>query len=133
MAYSKGVAGELLPQQLSSLSLQVGQMSTSTNRTHSPAGAASGGKEDDDDAMREECPICKTRRYLRRDMRFLFNPECYHRMCESCVDRIFSHGPRPCPVAECNKVLRRNKFREPMFNDMAMEREIDIRRSIAAM
>jgi CDK-activating kinase assembly factor MAT1 len=84
-----------------------------------------------DDPLADECPICHSKRYLRRDMRFLINPECYHRMCESCVDRIFSHGPAPCPVARCNKTLRRHRFRIPTFGDLALEREVDIRRSVA--
>jgi CDK-activating kinase assembly factor MAT1 len=79
----------------------------------------------------EECPICHSKRYLRHNMRFLVNPECYHKMCESCVDRIFSHGPAQCPVAGCQKTLRRNKFRQPTFADLQLEREIDIRRKIA--
>jgi CDK-activating kinase assembly factor MAT1 len=87
--------------------------------------------DSDHDDTNDECPICHSTRYLRRDMRFLINPECYHKMCESCVDRIFSHGPHQCPVAGCRKVLRRNKFRAPTFDDLRMEREIDIRKRMA--
>ncbi|KAF2398714.1 CDK-activating kinase assembly factor MAT1 [Trichodelitschia bisporula] len=79
----------------------------------------------------EECPICHSKRYLRRDMRFLINPECYHRMCESCIDRIFSHGPAPCPVAGCGKTLRRHRFRAPTFQDLQLEREVDIRKRVS--
>ncbi|KAF2416687.1 CDK-activating kinase assembly factor [Tothia fuscella] len=79
----------------------------------------------------EECPICHSKRYLRKDMKFMINPECYHKMCESCVDRIFSHGPAACPVAGCNKTLRRARFRKPTFRDLQMEREVDIRRRVA--
>ena len=66
-------------------------------------------------------------------MRFLVNPECYHRMCESCVDQIFGQGPRPCPMAGCRKTLRRNKFRTQTFEDLAIEREVDIRARVAGM
>jgi len=81
----------------------------------------------------EICKVCKTSRYLNPNMRFLVNPECYHRMCESCVDQIFSQGPRPCPMAGCRKTLRRNRFRTQTFEDLAIEREVDIRAHVASM
>ncbi|CAI6332233.1 unnamed protein product [Periconia digitata] len=79
----------------------------------------------------ELCNVCKSSRYLNPDMRFLVNPECYHKMCESCVDRIFTHGPAPCPLAGCNKTLRKARFRTQTFEDLKVEREVDIRRRIA--
>ncbi|KAJ5724655.1 CDK-activating kinase assembly factor MAT1 [Penicillium malachiteum] len=78
----------------------------------------------------EVCPVCKSSRYLNPNMRFLINPECYHKMCESCVDRIFSSGPSNCPVAGCRKTLRKNKFRAQTFEDIGVEREVDIRRRV---
>ncbi|KAF9883388.1 TFIIH/NER complex subunit [Aspergillus nanangensis] len=81
----------------------------------------------DDD---EVCPVCKSSRYLNPDMRFLINPECYHKMCESCVDRIFSGGPANCPVAGCHKTLRKARFRKQTFEDIGVEREVDIRRRV---
>ncbi|GES62409.1 CDK-activating kinase assembly factor MAT1 [Aspergillus terreus] len=78
----------------------------------------------------EVCPVCKSSRYLNPDMRFLINPECYHKMCESCVDRIFSSGPANCPVAGCHKTLRKNRFRKQTFEDIGVEREVDIRRRV---
>lgn len=81
-----------------------------------------------DQEIPEICPVCKSSRYLSKNMRFLINPECYHKMCESCVDRIFSHGPAPCPVAGCKRTLRKGKFRKVQFSDLAIEREVDIRR-----
>ncbi|CAI7663699.1 unnamed protein product [Penicillium glandicola] len=78
----------------------------------------------------EVCPVCKSSRYLNPDMRFLINPECYHKMCESCVDRIFSSGPANCPVAGCRKTLRKNRFRKQTFEDIGVEREVDIRRRV---
>lgn len=79
----------------------------------------------------DDCPVCHSKRYLRRDMRFMINPVCYHKMCENCVERIFSSGIRPCPYAHCGKPLRRNQFRLPTFEDLQLEREIDIRREVA--
>ncbi|KAL9116482.1 MAG: hypothetical protein Q9187_006991 [Circinaria calcarea] len=81
----------------------------------------------------EICPVCKSSRYLNPNMRFLVNPECYHKMCESCVDRIFSQGPAPCPVAGCGRTLRKARFRTQTFGDIKVEREVDIRRRVASV
>ncbi|KAF1850302.1 CDK-activating kinase assembly factor [Cucurbitaria berberidis CBS 394.84] len=82
------------------------------------------------DPSSDICPVCKSSRYLNPNMKFRVNPECYHKMCESCVDRIFSHGPAPCPIAGCARTLRRNKFREQTFEDLKIEREVDIRKRV---
>ncbi|KAL8787797.1 MAG: hypothetical protein Q9213_001984 [Squamulea squamosa] len=78
-----------------------------------------------------EKEVCKSTRYLNPEMRFLVNPECYHKMCESCVDRIFSQGPAPCPIAGCARTLRKQRFRKQTFEDLKIEREVDIRRRVA--
>lgn len=79
------------------------------------------------------CPVCKTMRYLNKEMKFLINPECYHSMCSACVDRIFNAGPNQCPHAGCHKTLRRKGFRAAFFGDLSVEREVDIRRRVAAV
>lgn len=79
------------------------------------------------------CPICKTDRYLSPNMNFLINPECYHKICESCVDRIFSLGPTACPYPKCGKILRKNKFKKQVFDDLNIEKEIDIRKRVSAI
>lgn len=76
------------------------------------------------------CQICKSSRYLNPDMKFLVNPECYHKMCESCVDRIFSLGPAPCPYVGCGKILRKNRFKTQLFEDTEVEREMDVRQRV---
>ena len=81
----------------------------------------------------EICPVCKSSRYLNHSLRFLVNPECYHKMCESCVDRLFSHGPAQCPIKGCGKTLRKHRFRTQTFEDIQVEREVDIRRRVAAV
>lgn len=63
-------------------------------------------------------------------MKLKVNPECWHRMCESCVERIFGHGPAPCPIAGCKRTLRKARFREQTFEDVKVEREIEIRRKV---
>lgn len=94
-----------------------------------PARDALAHRRDED----EVCPVCKSSRYLNPDMRFLINPECYHKMCESCVDRIFSSGPANCPVAGCHRTLRKNRFRKQTFEDIGVEREVDIRRRVMSI
>ncbi|CDO92351.1 unnamed protein product [Kluyveromyces dobzhanskii CBS 2104] len=84
----------------------------------------------DEDEKKDMCPICKTDRYLSPDMKFLINPECYHKICESCVDRIFSLGPAQCPYESCDKILRRNKFKTQIFDDVGVEKEVDIRKRV---
>jgi CDK-activating kinase assembly factor MAT1 len=79
------------------------------------------------------CPVCKTIRYLNKDMEFLINPECYHSMCSNCVNRLFNDGPNQCPYAGCNRTLRRRGFRSAFFGDLSVEREVDIRRRVAAV
>ncbi|EME49685.1 hypothetical protein DOTSEDRAFT_40847 [Dothistroma septosporum NZE10] len=81
----------------------------------------------------EVCPVCKSTTYMKRNMRFLVNPACYHKMCESCVDRIFSHGPAQCPIKGCSETLRKNRFRQQTFEDIKVEREVDIRKKVAAV
>lgn len=78
----------------------------------------------------ETCPVCKTTRYFNRDMEFLINPECYHRMCKTCVERIFKDGPNQCPYATCHKTLRLRGFKSAFFADLTVEREVDIRRRV---
>ncbi|KAM0723841.1 hypothetical protein Q7P37_000831 [Cladosporium fusiforme] len=86
-----------------------------------------------DPASSESCPVCKSSRYLNSNLRFLVNPECYHKMCESCVDRIFSHGPAQCPLPGCKRTLRKHRFRVQTFEDIKVEREVDIRKRVAAV
>lgn len=49
--------------------------------------------------------------------------------CESCIDRLFTLGPAPCPL--CNKVLRKLAFMPQTFEDLGVEKEVAIRRRIA--
>ena len=84
-----------------------------------------------EERQQDMCPICKTDRYLSPDMKFLVNPECYHKMCESCVDRIFAMGPAPCPYPKCGKTLRKNKFKTQIFDNIEVEREVDVRKRVS--
>lgn len=52
-------------------------------------------------------------------------------MCESCIDRIFSLGPAPCP--ECGKKVSKNQFTAQTFQDLGVEREVAVRRTVAKL
>jgi CDK-activating kinase assembly factor MAT1 len=54
-------------------------------------------------------------------------------MCSQCVETIFKSGPAQCPYASCNKTLRLKGFREAMFADLTIQREVDIRKRVAAV
>lgn len=83
-----------------------------------------------EDPSKDVCPICKSNRYLNPSLKFLINPECYHRMCSTCVDRIFSSGPATCPVPHCGKTLRKKGFHAAFFSDLKIEREVDVRKRV---
>ncbi|KAF8228956.1 CDK-activating kinase assembly factor [Tricholoma matsutake] len=79
-------------------------------------------------SMDDQCPVCKSDRYLNPKLRLLVS-SCYHKMCESCIDRLFTLGPAPCPI--CTKVLRKLAFTPQTFEDLGVEKEVAIRRRIA--
>ncbi|CAA7267937.1 unnamed protein product [Cyclocybe aegerita] len=79
-------------------------------------------------SMDDQCPVCKSDRYLNPKLRLLVS-SCYHKMCESCIDRLFTLGPAPCPI--CNKVLRKLAFTPQTFEDLTVEKEVAVRRRIA--
>lgn len=87
----------------------------------------------DDEGENAICPVCKSSRYLNPSLKFLINSECYHIMCTSCVDRLFTSGPAPCPVAGCHKTLRKRGFHPAFFADLNIEREVDIRKRVGAI
>ncbi|KZT57462.1 CDK-activating kinase assembly factor [Calocera cornea HHB12733] len=76
----------------------------------------------------DKCPVCTTDRYLNPKLRLLVSP-CYHKMCESCIDRLFTLGPAPCPI--CGKILRKSGFVAQTFEDLDVEKEVSVRRRIA--
>lgn len=54
-------------------------------------------------------------------------------MCTSCVDRLFTSGPAPCPVAGCHKTLRKRGFHAAFFADLGIEREVDVRKRVGTV
>ncbi|KAJ1678237.1 TFIIH/NER complex subunit, partial [Spiromyces aspiralis] len=74
------------------------------------------------------CPVCQSNRYLNPDMKFLVS-SCYHRLCESCVERLFGGGPAKCPV--CGLVIRKGAFYRQIFEDLTVEKEVRVRKRVA--
>jgi CDK-activating kinase assembly factor MAT1 len=75
----------------------------------------------------QQCPICKSDAYLNPDIAIYVSP-CFHRLCESCIYRIFSQGQAPCP--ECGTLLRKINYIAPTFEDIQVERECKIRKTM---
>ncbi|KAF8315545.1 CDK-activating kinase assembly factor MAT1-domain-containing protein [Cantharellus anzutake] len=86
------------------------------------------GKTTEYSSMEDECPVCKSDRYLNPKLRLLVST-CYHKMCESCIDRLFTLGPAPCPI--CGKTLRKMQFSPQTFEDLVVEKEVAVRRRMA--
>lgn len=86
------------------------------------------GKVSEYHSMEDQCPVCKSDRYLNPKLRLLVSA-CYHKMCESCIDRLFTLGPAPCPI--CGKTLRKLAFMPQTFEDLTVEREVAVRRRLA--
>jgi len=79
-------------------------------------------------SMDDQCPVCKSDRYLNPKLRLLVS-SCYHKMCESCIDRLFTLGPAPCPI--CQTTLRKLAFIPQTFEDLTVEKEVIVRRRMA--
>ncbi|KAH9030675.1 CDK-activating kinase assembly factor [Lactarius pseudohatsudake] len=113
---------------------------TPTTRSHTPQSQSntsivfSGGVKDASGrtseyfAMDDQCPVCKSDRYLNPKLRLLVS-SCYHKMCESCIDRLYTLGPAPCPV--CGKTLKKMTFIPQTFEDLVVEKEVAVRRKLA--
>lgn len=84
--------------------------------------------EDRDEDM--SCALCKSDYYLNRNLKLLVSP-CYHRLCDACVQRLFTHGTAPCPV--CETQLKRSNFVLPLFEDLQVEREVRVRKQVVAI
>lgn len=76
------------------------------------------------------CPVCKSTAQISPNLRFKVSSKCYHRICEGCVDRKFSAGKAQCPISGCNHMLWKRDWRLQTFEDVQVEREVDIRRRV---
>ena len=75
----------------------------------------------------QECPRCKTTSYRNPNLKLLVNV-CGHKLCQTCVDVLFTRPSAACP--ECSTPLRRSDFRIQQFEDAFVEREVDVRKKI---
>ncbi|KAL6250716.1 TFIIH/NER complex subunit [Rhinocladiella similis] len=86
--------------------------------------------DDDDSIGANKCPVCGSDPRTHPGLRFKINTKCYHRICEGCVDRNFSSGKAECPVAGCHVNLWKREWRPQTFEDLKIEREVEIRKSV---
>ncbi|KAI1613641.1 CDK-activating kinase assembly factor MAT1 [Exophiala viscosa] len=86
---------------------------------------------DDEEAIAaNKCPVCGSDPRTHPGLRFKINTKCYHRICEGCVDRNFSSGKAECPVAGCHVALWKREWRTQTFEDLKIEREVEIRKRV---
>jgi CDK-activating kinase assembly factor MAT1 len=82
----------------------------------------------------DQCPVCKGDKTTNPDIQFKINTKCYHRICESCVDRHYrDSGKKICPVYGCDKQLWKRDWRAQTFEDLRVEREVEIRKRLERM
>eukprot|EP00112_Aurelia_sp_Birch-Aquarium-sp1_P012009 Seg2521.4 transcript_id=Seg2521.4/GoldUCD/mRNA.D3Y31 product="CDK-activating kinase assembly factor MAT1" protein_id=Seg2521.4/GoldUCD/D3Y31 len=75
----------------------------------------------------QACPRCKTTSYRNPNLKLLVNV-CGHKLCQTCVDVLFTRPSAACP--ECSTPLRRSDFRIQQFENALVEKEVDIRKRI---
>ncbi|KAI5180717.1 CDK-activating kinase assembly factor MAT1 [Nematocida sp. AWRm80] len=73
------------------------------------------------------CPQCKSNSYINPGIKIFVSP-CYHSLCEMCVSRLFSNSSNKCP--ECDVILRRSNYTSQTFEDVWIERECRVRKTI---
>uniref|UniRef100_A0A8C1EVK1 CDK-activating kinase assembly factor MAT1 n=2 Tax=Cyprinus carpio TaxID=7962 RepID=A0A8C1EVK1_CYPCA len=69
------------------------------------------------------CPRCKTTKYRNPSLKLMVNV-CGHTLCESCVEMLFVRGSGNC--VQCNTPLRKSNFRVQLFEDPAIDKEVEI-------
>ncbi|CAG7836358.1 unnamed protein product, partial [Allacma fusca] len=73
------------------------------------------------------CPRCKTTKLSSPNLKLMVNT-CGHSLCAGCIELLFIKGAAACP--DCGVVLRRNNFRVQLFEDVQVEKDVDIRRRV---
>ncbi|XP_030628590.1 CDK-activating kinase assembly factor MAT1 isoform X1 [Chanos chanos] len=73
------------------------------------------------------CPRCKTTKYRNPSLKLMVNV-CGHTLCESCVDMLFVRGSGNC--VQCDTPLRKSNFRVQLFEDPAIDKEVEIRKKV---
>lgn len=64
---------------------------------------------------------------MNPNLKLLVSP-CFHKFCESCVNRLYLSGPAPCPV--CKATLKKSNFVLQTFEDLVVEKEMQIRKRV---
>ncbi|KAI8809428.1 CDK-activating kinase assembly factor MAT1-domain-containing protein [Cladochytrium replicatum] len=77
--------------------------------------------------QQDTCPVCRSDRYLNKNLKLLVSP-CFHKMCENCINRLFTIGPNPCPI--CKQTLKKSNFVEQTFEDLYVEKEVMVRKKV---
>ncbi|XP_028834205.1 CDK-activating kinase assembly factor MAT1 [Denticeps clupeoides] len=75
----------------------------------------------------QSCPRCKTTKYRNPSLRLMVNV-CGHTLCENCVEMLFVRGSGNC--VECDTPLRKSNFRVQLFEDPAVDKEVEIRKKV---
>ncbi|KAL2098907.1 hypothetical protein ACEWY4_005387 [Coilia grayii] len=73
------------------------------------------------------CPRCKTTKYRNPSLKLMVNV-CGHTLCESCVEMLFVRGSGNC--IQCDTPLRKSNFRVQLFEDPAIDKEVEIRKKV---
>ncbi|KAJ8288970.1 hypothetical protein COCON_G00016290 [Conger conger] len=73
------------------------------------------------------CPRCKTTKYRNPSLKLMVNV-CGHTLCESCVEMLFVRGSGNC--VQCDTPLRKSNFRVQLFEDPAVDKEVEIRKKV---
>lgn len=78
--------------------------------------------------MNDVCSACHVDYYYNPNIRILFSAICDHRVCESCVKRLFQRGPYKCPA--CDRQLRASDFNQEAKEARQVDSEVKVRRQI---
>jgi len=76
-----------------------------------------------------ECSACHVDYYYNPDVRVFFSAVCDHRVCESCITRLFQPGPYKCPA--CERQLVAEDFSQEPREARQVESEVKVRRQIS--
>lgn len=74
----------------------------------------------------KNCPVCKNEIYLDPSLKLLV-PPCFHKLCTTCIDRIFRRGTEKCPEENCFEILKKGSYTIPRFEKLSTEKENRIR------
>lgn len=74
-----------------------------------------------------ECKKCKSNEYTNKQLCMMIN-ECGHPLCKNCVDNIYALNSGNCHV--CQRLLRKNGFREQKYDDPIIDKETFLRRKL---